>query len=266
MSNLRTYLAECCAQAPHSWRAGSVVMAVLINGALLVGLYVGWHLEAYPIAYFLAGAALVAALDIVLILPFKLWKAERAKLNELENKLQPKLICSFNDADPGCKRSNTVITQTGRQSPSGELITVQAKCDWYRMKVETIPGGLPQTGCCARLTTIKRGDNVLMSGESPLLSFAPGEQPDATNKTIHPDVPEFVDVVAVTYGEQPQVFLPLHGNRASSSVDWANIFSLPGDYYFEVSVVSEKAPTVNARLLFHWTLNPATSKASWVKK
>jgi hypothetical protein len=59
-------------------------MTVLVNAAMLGFLYLGVHLTAYPTSYFLIGTAIIAALDVIVILPFKLWKANKAEIAKLK--------------------------------------------------------------------------------------------------------------------------------------------------------------------------------------
>src|SRR5262245_10782872 len=83
--DLKVYLRELVAEAPNSWRKGQVVMAVVINLVIFALLYVGVQFTNYPMPYFIAGTLAVAVLDIVLILPFKLWKANRSEIASLKN-------------------------------------------------------------------------------------------------------------------------------------------------------------------------------------
>src|SRR5262245_49762399 len=99
---LKEYVIACCCEAPNSWRRGSVAMAMIINIALVGILYLGWHLDAYPTSYFLMGAAVIAALDIVLILPYKLWRANRAEIDRLREQLRPNLKVEFDPSYPSC--------------------------------------------------------------------------------------------------------------------------------------------------------------------
>lgn len=96
--DFKTYIVECCRQAPLSWRKGAVIMTVLISLVLIGGLYLGWHFAVYPTSYFLIGTAVITAFDLVAILPYRLWKANNAtiatlgvKIANLEERLSPKI-------------------------------------------------------------------------------------------------------------------------------------------------------------------------------
>jgi hypothetical protein len=81
--NFKDYLIECLHEAPHAWRKGAIAMTVLINVALVGLVYLGWHLDAYPVSYFLIGTSAIALLDVLIIFPFKLWKANKAEIQRL---------------------------------------------------------------------------------------------------------------------------------------------------------------------------------------
>jgi hypothetical protein len=84
MSTFKDYLIECAQEAPLAWRKGAVAMTVAINVAMLGLIYLGWHLQAYPISYFLIGTGIIALLDVLIIFPFKLWKANKAEIEALK--------------------------------------------------------------------------------------------------------------------------------------------------------------------------------------
>jgi hypothetical protein len=79
----KDYLTECLREAPHAWRKGAIAMTILINAALVGLVYLGWHFDAYPVSYFLIGTSAIALLDVLIIVPFKLWKANKAEIDRL---------------------------------------------------------------------------------------------------------------------------------------------------------------------------------------
>jgi len=81
---LRQYIIECLREAPVAWRIGAIIMTILINAVMLGLLYLGVHLGTYPTSYFLIGTGIIAALDVIAILPFKLWKANKAEIAKLK--------------------------------------------------------------------------------------------------------------------------------------------------------------------------------------
>lgn len=247
-SSFKTYIWECIQQAPHSWRKGAVIMTVGISIALVVGLFVGWHLNAFPTAIFLAGTAAISAFDVFAILPFQLWKADQKKIAALESALKPKIVLSFSQNDTGCYRPNTPT-----RNPHAPLETILST--WFRIKVRVV-GIEPQTGCKGRLVSIKRAGTEFLAGETPLLPFAPHDGADSLSKTIYPNVPEFVDLLTLIPNE---VLLVLRGH-ISPGVQWGDLFSLSSDYILRIVVVSDHLTSEPIDLLFRWTLDPVTSR------
>jgi hypothetical protein len=248
-TELKRYLWACWGQALLSWRKGAVIMTALISLALIAGLYLGWHLSAYPSSYFLIGTGAIAAFDVLAIFPFQLWKANTARMEELEESLQPKIRCSFDMNNPACVRPNTQIMATDRQGRQGHTIAT-----WYRMKVEAI--GHSQI-CSARLVSIKRADAELLFGETPFLPFAPMQNADTTQKLVNVDIPEFVDFLWTnnTHGAR---IVPI--GILSQAVQWDSLFDLAGDYIISIVITHGAASPARINLKFSWTLDPITSR------
>jgi len=61
----------------------TLVISLVLMGALLVG----WHLDAYPTSVFLVGTGIVAAGDVLVILPYQFWKANKAEIAALKERL-----------------------------------------------------------------------------------------------------------------------------------------------------------------------------------
>src|SRR5262249_32934578 len=70
-------------EAPLAWRKGAIVMTVIVNLVMFGLIYLGWHLQAYPTTYFLIGTGIIALLDVLIIFPFKLWRANKAEIATL---------------------------------------------------------------------------------------------------------------------------------------------------------------------------------------
>lgn len=196
---------------------------------------------------------------------FRIWKTEYDRTIVLQSKLDaleaaPKLRCSFSMGDPGCVRPNTAFNLSFQDGPHPtDIRRIQIPCDWYRVRVES---GSTQraVGCRGRLIWIKKDGTTVLEGEIVTLPFALAENPDAINKTIFPGAPEFLDVLGIT---ENSVILALHKFVGASSINWDDIFSLPGEYVLRIVVVSDNAVPVSIDLLFQWTLKRATSRISW---
>jgi hypothetical protein len=82
--DFRTYVAECFKEAPNALRRGFLIVTIIANIAVAAALYLGWHYSAFTALQLWTGAAFIAALEILTILPYKLWKANRAEIKKLQ--------------------------------------------------------------------------------------------------------------------------------------------------------------------------------------
>src|SRR4051794_33348222 len=82
----KDYLWECLSEAPSAFRRGVIAVTILANIAIVGGLYLGWHLNAFSTFQLWSAAAAVAALEVVLILPYRLWKSNKA-IRDLTDRL-----------------------------------------------------------------------------------------------------------------------------------------------------------------------------------
>ena len=193
-------------------------------------------------------------------------------LEHFRPKKLPELHCFFNMKDiGGCVCPNTVITrpkfintlQSQSTSPfdpawRGYTITPSTpdyivtalpseKGTYYRIKVsvehETV------FSCKGKLESLKRGSQKIIP-EPIDLPFAPAENPDHANKTIHFRHPEHLDFLFIADDNHVEVTPP--NFYGPSNVAWSTLFSTPDDYVFDISVLSPTAQT-NIAILFHWT-------------
>ena len=131
-NDFQAYLAAALGQAPQSWRKGAVITQILISLLLIGGLYLGWHFDAYPVHYFLVGTTAIAAFDVLVILPYQLWKADRKKIAELEDRLTPK-IRLFLHVDP-VQRTGGIEFAKGQSGQSLPYIQISAEPITTRVK------------------------------------------------------------------------------------------------------------------------------------
>jgi hypothetical protein len=204
----------------------------------------GWHLNALNNFQLATGALLVALLEILVILPFQLWKANAAKIDELEDRIKSKIRLSFSMNEPGCVRHKHVYV-----GPDKDVVAT-----WYRIKVEAL-GASALMGCRGRLVALERGSSNLLLGETPSLSFAQG---DGLSKITSPGVPEYLDFLVAndTHGAHVAVV----SEHLSQAIRWNELFSIPGDHRLRIVVVSRDCPPASIDLLFRWNLNPRTSE------
>jgi hypothetical protein len=84
MHGLKDYISECLQEAPFAFRRGVVVVTIIANLVLALGLYLGWHLNALTSFQITTAAVIIAGLEIILILPYRLWKSNKAEINLLK--------------------------------------------------------------------------------------------------------------------------------------------------------------------------------------
>jgi hypothetical protein len=106
-------------------------------------------------------------------------------------------------------------------------------------------------GCQAQLVKIEK-DRVLKWGyDTAILTFAPGENDDATAKTLYPGKTEFVDLIAVHFTGELRVGTK---NREWLFLPRLNeIFSERGDYTFTIVIVAAGRSAHLTRVQFTWT-------------
>jgi len=88
----KDYVGNACERRPARFGAGFIAMTILANLILALGLYLGWHLNAFTTLQISTVAVCMAALEIVLILPYRLWKSNKAEV-------------AANNAEIACERN-----------------------------------------------------------------------------------------------------------------------------------------------------------------
>lgn len=192
----------------------------------------------------------------------------------------PKLNGSFSMYDPGCVRRIDNLPASTDSSTTTTTITVfsyavgdaiekppepkpQSKApspfwrtNYYRVKVEAL-GTQQIEGCRGRLLSIRRGTIPILEGEAIDLPFALANQPDALCKTIRSGAPEYLDFLTIT--DDNTVLVTTPGFIGPSSIDWGALFLSPGEYHFDIRIMSQLAPPEPVHLLFKWTGTRSTS-------
>ena len=179
----------------------------------------------------------VTAIGCAIVAAYRVWAAERRfgleerrdlhrRIAGLEERLAPKLKCSFLGADSGCVKSHV---------PLGN----QVVANFYRIKVET-NGSAQVASCYGRLRTIKRDGSTIFSDQPTRLPFSPSERADAVDKTIHEGNPEYLDFLVITNANKMFVWAADHDTQRGPK--YGNLLGPPGDYEFEISVLSDTVP------------------------
>lgn len=200
---------------------------------------------------------------------YMIWKGERGRVVELEEKLRPKLKWSFRMNDPLCVRPNTIITTyfanpiAGRQNmtiqPStGIQILSSIEATYYRIKVEADCLG-SISNCCGYLLAIEKDGAIIFDGETPLLPFTPALDPDATAKTIRAGVPALLDFLYITANNE--VRLPIHGAK-SSSVNFDKLIAQNAKYVLRIVVTSADSIPINIVINLNWNGDRNTAELS----
>jgi hypothetical protein len=227
----------------------------------LIGLWLG---EAWQgrLFFALAGVCLILA-------AYFMWRKERERVDELSERVRPKLKCSFNMKDTACAvRGVTIQFVKSRHSPLPEGISITAvampdflssnriTADYFRLRVETDKSVLVEK-CEGHLMAIECEGKSLL-GEPVALPFAPSERTDALSRTIHEHVPAYLDVVAITT-ENKVIVTTRNHQRPSSVQQFEQMFAKAADYRLRLAIASD-GPTVRCNLLFKWTGDPNTAE------
>jgi hypothetical protein len=235
---VRDYVIALCCEAPLSWRKGAVVMTVLINAVMIGGLYAGWHFEVYPAQYFIVGATVVAALDVLLIFPFKLWKANTDEIQRLKNLLSPRLGLSY---APHHSRTINGVRHTfvcALNKSNNDVSGVQVKVEEAKLKKEG-SNSWEKTNLIARTNL---SWCFLPNGHSQKYStiqLPPGSEP--LDFIVGP-----VSVVSTNGTQMPAFYFkmdPAHGTDSSC-------FTEKGVYRFILQVSGLDAGKPEQRVLF----------------
>jgi hypothetical protein len=215
------------------WIGGTFIAAALAVYQETGGLMPIWFIWAWVLAGIVVAAFLV-------------WRDQRALAQDALEKLRPKLkIACSRDID-GCVKPALW--------PDGPV-------NFFRIMVE---GDCVDAvnDCKGQLTSIKHDAEIKWSGDQALLTFAPGEDNDATSKTIRHKVAEYLDILAITY---TGVIRPGTRNRGWPYIPpLGQIFEEIGEYIFTVKISGQSIPTVEAILKFDWTGDYETSALSLI--
>jgi hypothetical protein len=126
----RDYVLECVREAPLAWRKGAIAMTIIINLVIFGIIYLGWHLQAYPTTYFLIGTGVIALLDVLIIFPFKLWRANKVEIAALKGKYAGARKELWNLREQGVGIRNDGLT-TGMVAPWSKKFE-----DWHAKVLE----------------------------------------------------------------------------------------------------------------------------------
>lgn len=167
---------------------------------------------------------------------YNVWARERKKILTLYEKLEPKIKLFCGEKLSGC----SVVTKFTDQRP----------VNFLRIKVE-VTGNDAVEKCTGFITSIKKGEKVIMEHESLQITFAPGHASDSLGKTIYPMVPAFLDALAIL--ESNLVLVPTKGFQIPTSLDLRRVFEELGQYTLCVVVSGSGVPSQSIDVQFNWT-------------
>jgi len=177
------------------------------------------------------------------------------RIEILEERVRPKLKCSFGQNIPGCFNKDStihIITFRGTEQYRESL-----KSHYCRIKIEANCVGHVQN-CSGRLICIKKDGIIIFDRESFHLTFAPAERPNPRFKDVNDKVPEFLDVMALT--EENEVLITTPNFTNPSSFDQNKIFSERGNYLLSIVVSSPVTVSIPIDVGLRWTRDWNTSE------
>jgi hypothetical protein len=136
----------------------------------------------------------------------------------------------------------------------GGLFTDAERGSYYRVKVTAENGTL--LACTGKLISLKRGEKRLIAEEISL-PFAPANNADALNKTVHNGRAKHLDFLFIS--DSNRVELTPHNFQGPSAVDWQSLFSVHGDYFIDIKILSPVAQST-ITIVFNWAGNRETSR------
>jgi len=182
------------------------------------------------------GLALTFLLLIAFITPYRMWKDGQRKIVELEGRLANKMTVSFGPDIPGCVVSTN--------------FTHGIRARFFRLKVENSGGRFLQN-CSGQVTRIEKNGAATRYGDSLKLTWAPAEGQNSTFVDLRDQVPEFLDLLAVT--EKNVVALATPGFRLPNAI--LDLLDEPAEYRLRVVISSPNTTSCDVDLVLKWTGN-----------
>jgi predicted transcriptional regulator len=155
------------------------------------------------------------------------------KYAALRSKLTPKFILSCNSKISGCVKFND------NRSMKFFRLCVQTEC------------ATEIRNCVGHLTKIEKDGKVVFEDDSLDLPFAFADQPDSLAKTIFPNNPYYLDVLAFEF-KFFKMWFAVKGGRLATDKFGNDIFEEKGEYILSVSVSGSDVPTQQVKLRFNW--------------
>ncbi len=128
---------------------------------------------------------------------------------------------------------------------------------FFRVRVETsCMNGIE--GCLGHLTMIVKNNVIVFDHESRELPFAPSNTDDSLAKTIFPDTPYYLDVLAI-HCPTKTIYIATKGGCVSKDKNGNYVFGGSGEYILHVNVTGKGVATASVKLKFDWRGDWATA-------
>lgn len=244
---------EFCKLVPGQ-KVGSLIGLLTAAGIGLLG-WAGIAIAQPAIHSYWPPALAMAFLSLVLIVtPYRMWRLERGRVIAAENRLVPKIKCTF-DKSPGCQHQ----TKLKVRHPQTMEAVSSIKIRLFRVRVETQgrPGGVKD--CRANLLWLKRDNRLLFDHEALPLTIAPSEREEPFSKDIRDKVPEYIDLFCITEKNNVSIYPP--HRPFPISIQPFTLFSGPGEYLFHVVVSAEDSSSSEIDVVLNWTGDWHTAQA-----
>lgn len=159
---------------------------------------------------------------------------------ELDKKLNPKIICTFDKGLYECWHETNLFSFSD-QEPTKTII--------FRLKIESkSPSGLKN--CSARLLKVSGPTSVPWPDALPL-TIAPAERENPTIVDIYPDIPAMVDLLLIK--ENNEILIASERFSCPASLNLRNLFSGFGNYTLTVGIAGDEMPTLVKKFSFTWS-------------
>lgn len=219
-----------------SWIFTFAFASVAIAGQVMQADTKGFELLKHPVTQW--GSIIIAvllALRSLLWMPFKKHQEQEAKHSEEKSawlEIQnPKFIVLCDSGIGGCSiYDSEQRTLFLRMAVKTESISGVKNCRGYLTKIE--------------------GRSFVYKEQTFQLPFAPASNEDSLSKTLHPNITQHLDVMAVTEGNE--VLVATKGGQIVRGTNGYSVIGT-GEYVLTVAVSGEGVPTVESRLKFSWS-------------
>ncbi len=180
----------------------------------------------------------------LVVAPYHLWREQRKKIESFEDKLKPKLKCSFGSDVPACVVPTT-FTGTGTE------------VTYYRVKLENT-GAEAVHDCSGHLISIDIDGRRGWDFGSQALPIAPGHRPEPTSKDVMDLVPEFLDVFYIDEHDQVSIVWPHNAPKPNAFPDF--FFSEHAKFVFHIVVSAPSTSSVPVDVTLDWAGDRKTAR------